>query len=112
MSEQSCSILKNIVYHHHERWDGNGYPDRIAEDQIPIEARIVSVADVFDALSSKRVYKKQWSFEESMNYLEDKAGSQFDPACVRVFVEQAQEVRHIMEKFRDRPEEVLQSAVA
>lgn len=75
-------MLKNIIACHHERFDGNGYPQGLAGEAIPLEARIVAVADVFDALTSERPYKQAWAFESAIEYIEEHAGSQFDPACV------------------------------
>ncbi len=75
-------MLRNIVGCHHECYDGSGYPNQLSGADIPIEARIVAVADVFDALTSTRPYKPAWSFEQTYNYLKQGAGKQFDPVCV------------------------------
>ena len=74
-----------IANSHHERWDGTGYPHRIAGANIPLAARITSVADVFDALISERCYKKAWSLEEARAEIVRGAGTQFDPTCVAAF---------------------------
>lgn len=71
-----------IIRWHHEKWDGTGYPDRLAGEQIPLLARIVAVADVYDALTSTRSYRKAMSQAEAMDILHKSAGSHFDPACV------------------------------
>lgn len=71
-----------IALNHHERYDGKGYPQGLSGGDIPIEARIVAVADVFDALSSKRVYKDAWSIDQTVQHLVDSRGLHFDPACV------------------------------
>ena len=71
-----------IAESHHERWDGSGYPYGLQGDQIPLSARVVAVADVFDALTSKRVYKEAYSFEEAFNMLLEGGGSHFDPAII------------------------------
>lgn len=76
-----------VARHHHERWDGNGYPDGLRGDTIPLAARIVSVADVFDALTSKRPYKEAWSSERGIAAVERGAGGQFDPTVVAAFRE-------------------------
>jgi len=74
-----------VAREHHERWDGNGYPDGKKGDQISLAARIVSVADVFDALTSKRPYKDAWSVDEGMASIKAGAGAQFDPDVVAAF---------------------------
>ncbi|MCG8325985.1 MAG: response regulator [Thiotrichales bacterium] len=76
-----------IALNHHEQFDGNGYPDGLSSQQIPLEARIVAVADVFDALTSVRAYKKAWSIEKSLQYIKDVRGNQLDPECVDALVE-------------------------
>jgi two-component system, response regulator RpfG len=71
-----------IALHHQERYDGSGYPDGLAGDAIPLEARIVAVADVFDALISRRPYKPAWSLDATFDYIREQSGKLFDPACV------------------------------
>lgn len=75
----------HVARSHHERWDGRGYPDRLQEKQIPLEARIMAVADVYDALVSKRVYKQPMSFEQAEKIMREGMGSQFDPQLEAVF---------------------------
>lgn len=75
-----------IVYTHHERYDGNGYPQGLAGDEIPLGARIFSVVDAFDAMTSKRVYKKAMPFEEAVERIRESSGTQFDPVVVDTFV--------------------------
>ena len=75
----------NLARHHHERWDGKGYPDGLAGDKIPLEARIMAIADVYDALVSKRCYKEAFSFEEAGKIMLENMGSQFDPSMKAVF---------------------------
>ncbi len=74
-----------IALHHHERWDGCGYPDALAGDAIPEVARIVAVADVFDALTMKRPYKEPWSAERALATLHESAGSHFEPRLIELF---------------------------
>ena len=76
-----------IPYCHHERWDGAGYPQGLAGTEIPFHARLFSVVDVFDALTSDRPYRLAWSVEAALNYISAHSGSQFDPEVVRVFRE-------------------------
>ena len=70
-----------IALNHHEKFDGTGYPNGLKGTQIPLVARIVAVADVFDALMSDRPYKKPWSMEMAIDYLKQQSGSHFDPQC-------------------------------
>ncbi len=81
-SNRLLHMAANIARHHHERWDGAGYPGGLQGEHIPIEARIVSVADVFDALRSERPYKHALSLEETMDAIRKGSGSQFDPQIV------------------------------
>jgi response regulator RpfG family c-di-GMP phosphodiesterase len=86
---------KNLATYHHERWDGKGYPSGKAGEEIPLSARVMAVADVFDALVSKRSYKEPFTFEKSMEIIKEGAGTQFDPQIALIFVEAADEVREI-----------------
>jgi putative nucleotidyltransferase with HDIG domain len=72
----------SIIRSHHEKWDGSGYPDGLKENDIPFFARIVAVADVYDALTSERSYRKAWTHSEAMKYLTENKGTHFDPKCV------------------------------
>ncbi len=76
-----------IPYSHHERWDGSGYPQGLAEEEIPFEARIFTVVDVWDALRSDRPYRQAWSAEKTLAYIREQAGKQFDPRVVDAFLE-------------------------
>lgn len=80
-----------IAYHHHEKWDGTGYPQGIQGDDIHIYGRIVALADVFDALTHKRRYKEAWSIEESVDYIIKLKGKQFDPFLIDIFTEHLDE---------------------
>jgi putative two-component system response regulator len=86
---------KQVAYYHHERWDGTGYPHGLAEDDIPLVARIVAVADVYDALTSKRPYKQPMSHMESKAIIVAGTGSQFDPQIVDVFLRHEDEFQVI-----------------
>ena len=72
-------IAENVAHYHHEWVDGNGYPDGLVGDEIPLEARIMAIADVYDALVSKRVYKDEYSFEKADSIILEGMGRQFDP---------------------------------
>ncbi len=76
------------VLHHHERWDGSGYPDRLRGEEIPLGARIILVADAFDAMTSERVYREPLSHHDAVAELERCAGTQFDPLVVEAFSEE------------------------
>lgn len=78
-------MAATIASSHHERWDGRGYPNKLAGEDIPLEGRIAAVADVFDALCSPRPYKAAWPLERAREEIQQGAGSQFDPACVAAF---------------------------
>ena len=79
-------LAAQVALRHHERWDGSGYPDGLAGEAIPQSARIVAVADVFDALTMKRPYKEIWSIERTLATLEEGKGSHFDPKLVELFI--------------------------
>lgn len=99
LENAKSSVLQkayNIAYAHHERYDGKGYPRKLSGDEIPLEARIVSLADVFDALTSKRVYKPGWSLDETLDYIRAQSGTQFDPNVVTVFFRGLPEIEKIL----------------
>ncbi|MEM1098711.1 MAG: HD domain-containing phosphohydrolase [Planctomycetota bacterium] len=79
-------LARVIARHHHENFDGTGYPDRLAEEDIPLPARIVHAVDVYDALRSRRIYKDPWSDRDTLKLLEDQAGTAFDPQVVDAFL--------------------------
>ena len=80
------TIAENVAHYHHERVDGSGYPEGLKGDEIPLEARIMAIADVYDALVSKRVYKESFSFEEADRIILDGMGTQFDPALEKYYI--------------------------
>ena len=79
------TILSGILYHH-ERWDGTGYPERLKGEEIPLNARIICVADVYDALAADRPYRKAWSREQALAFFEEQKGKMFDPHLVDIFI--------------------------
>jgi two-component system, response regulator RpfG len=97
--------LLHIARHHHERWDGKGYPDGLSGERIPAEARIIKVADVFDALTCRRCYKEPWPMERAAEFLREGAGTQFDPQCVELFLARIDEIVGIMNRFADESSE-------
>lgn len=88
-------LAAEIAASHHERFDGTGYPNRLKGEEIPLGGRIVAVADVFDAVTSERPYKRAWPIERARAHLEAEAASHFDPACVEAFLSRWSDVRRI-----------------
>jgi len=100
-----------IAYYHHEKFNGKGYPFGLAGEQIPLSARIVAVADVYDALTSKRVYKAALSHQEAAGILREDAGTHFDPEVVEAFFSQEREFERLAVELADRIEDKTQPAV-
>ena len=94
-------VAAEIAYTHHEKWDGSGYPRGLAGTDIPQFGRIVAVADVFDALTSERPYKKAWTLEEACSHLRNGSGHHFDPECVTAFFHDLDQVLAIRQRFSD-----------
>lgn len=90
---------KQMAHYHHEKWDGTGYPLKLRGEQIPLSARVMAVADVFDALMSKRSYKPPFSYEDAVKIITDGSGTHFDPKVVAAFVAAIDEVKAVCEKF-------------
>ncbi|MCV2361076.1 HD domain-containing protein [Paucibacter sp. TC2R-5] len=104
LKDSSSLVLQTgaaIALGHHEKFDGSGYPQGLAGEAIPIFSRIVAVADVFDALTSERPYKKAWSLEQAADHLKAHRGSHFDPVCVDSFFERWEQVLEIRQRFKD-----------
>ncbi|MES9885021.1 MAG: two-component system response regulator [Sedimenticola sp.] len=99
------TLSRSIALNHHERWNGEGYPNGIAGEDIPLEARIVAIADVFDALTSERPYKGAWVAEKAIETIEKEAGHHFDPHLVSVFMEALPKILAIMAKYAEDPSE-------
>jgi HD-GYP domain-containing protein (c-di-GMP phosphodiesterase class II) len=88
-------LARNIALAHHEHWDGTGYPHGLKGEEIPLEARIVSVVDVFDALTTRRVYKGAWTMDETFKYMMDQSGRLFDPSVVESFLKARDQVSEL-----------------
>ncbi len=98
LADSNCELIQlgaQIAAGHHERWDGAGYPSGLRADEIPVAARVVAVADVFDALTTRRPYKEPMPLDEARTYLVENQGRQFDPACVEAFLSRWDEVMEI-----------------
>jgi len=109
LNGSSSKVLQtgaDIALGHHEKFDGSGYPSGLVGEAIPIFSRIVAVADVFDALTSERPYKKAWSLEDSINFLKTNSGTHFDPLCVDAFLADWAAVLEIKKRFQDEDESV------
>tara|TARA_R110001592_G_scaffold963_1_gene5592 strand:- start:17409 stop:18545 length:1137 start_codon:yes stop_codon:yes gene_type:complete len=100
-SVNHIDILKNIAQCHHEACDGSGYPQGLTKENIPIEARIVAVADIFDALTSTRPYKEAWSNDKAFEAIKNMAGTKLDEECVNALIKNREEVELIQEQFKE-----------
>ena len=105
--EGYLKLARIIALTHHERWDGTGYPKGLKGREIPLSGRIVAVADVFDALISKRPYKEPFSVEKSFEIIKEEKGFHFDPDIVDAFFDIKDEILAIKEKFKDTQESLL-----
>ncbi|MDD4908304.1 MAG: HD domain-containing protein [Candidatus Omnitrophica bacterium] len=94
-------VARTISMTHHERFDGTGYPNGLRGADIPLFGRIVSVADVFDALTSKRPYKEAYGFDEAVELIKEGSGTQFDPAVVRAFLKRIEKIKQIWQATQD-----------
>ena len=87
MTTPQLSHIADHILYHHERWDGKGYPAKLKGEEIPLLARILSVADAFDAMTEDRIYRRALSREEAIKEIKDNAGSQFDPKIAQIFID-------------------------
>lgn len=99
--ESYLKEARNMAAYHHERWDGKGYPEGLHGEVIPLSARVMAIADVFDALASPRVYKPAFPLEKALAIIEEGAGTQFDPKCVEVFMDNLPEVKKVLRKYQE-----------
>jgi len=91
---------KVLAHRHHEKWDGTGYPDQLKGEEIPLQARMMSIADVYDALVSERPYKKAFTHEEAMKSVAEGRGTQFDPNLVDIFLTLSDKIKEIGEGMK------------
>lgn len=106
------AVAKEIARWHHEKWDGSGYPDGLAGDAIPIPARLMALADVFDALASRRIYKAAMTFDEAVKLISDGAGQHFDPDVVDAFLANQDTFHEILERYADGDESLEHKLIA
>lgn len=106
IGEHDEGVLK-MAYHialsHHEKWDGSGYPQGLKGDEIPHAAHVVALADVFDALTSDRPYKKAWPLEETFDYISGQSGKHFSPELIEIFMQARPEIERIYARWTDNP---------
>lgn len=95
------ALASQIALTHHEKYDGSGYPNGLRGEDIPLVGRIVAIADVFDALTSKRPYKKAWTEDEALTFLREQKGRHFDPALVDLFLEKMPAVRAVQQRWAE-----------
>ncbi len=108
LGEQDSEIMtmaRDIALNHHEKWDGSGYPSGLVGEDIPIVGRICAIADVFDALTSERVYKPAWTIEDTVKYINESSGSHFDPTLVGHFNDVIDEISRIRREYPDEEEQ-------
>ena len=103
---QVFQLAAEVALYHHEKWDGSGYPAGLAGEAIPQSARLVALADVFDALSMQRPYKEAWPVDKIVAYVDDRSGSDFDPALVAVFHRTLPELLDIPQTWDARDSEL------
>lgn len=101
--DELLSIARTVVLSHHEKWDGTGYPLNLKGENIPLVGRIVAIADVFDALGSARPYKAAWPIDQAVKFIEDNAGSHFDPHLVPAFLSALPAMLKVRETYTEKP---------
>jgi putative two-component system response regulator len=99
-------MAREICLYHHEKYDGSGYPHQLKGDDIPLSARIVAIADVFDALTSARPYKKAWTVDDALAFIEEQSGVHFDPKLTGPFKNCLAKISEVMDKYGDQHEDV------
>ncbi|MCO7226902.1 two-component system response regulator [Pleionea sp. CnH1-48] len=99
------TMARTVALTHHEKWDGSGYPRGLAGKEIPLEGRIVAVADVFDALTTQRPYKSAWPLEQALDYLKEQKGQHFDPELINVFMDNLPDILDIKRRWAEKETE-------
>ncbi len=94
-------LAREIALAHHEKWDGSGYPRGLAGEAIPLSARIVAIADVFDALTTRRPYKEPWPVQAALDHIAAQAGQHFDPALVLLFAPLLPQLLEVRARWAD-----------
>lgn len=103
-TEEDMDIAEQIALYHHEKWDGSGYPKQLQEEEIPLCARIMAIADVFDALISRRCYKEAYTTDEAFSIIKDSKERHFDPKITDVFLKNRAAIEEIIKQFNDLEE--------
>lgn len=98
-NDEFIELARNVAHYHHEKWDGSGYPEGRAGEDIPLEARMMALADVFDALVSKRCYKEAYSYDTAFGIIQDSLGTHFDPFLGKVFLECRSELEALYNEY-------------
>ena len=94
-------VAENVAHYHHEKWNGSGYPAKLKENEIPLSARIMAIADVFDALVSPRCYKAPFPAEKAFAIIQEDSGTHFDPILAQEFLKIKEPVLKIMHELAD-----------
>lgn len=113
LGDHNSEIMKTskvIAISHHEKWDGSGYPNKLKGDEIPISGRVVAIADVFDALTTERPYKKAWTVKDAVKLLDENSGSHFDPNLVPLFHEVLPSILDIKDTYAESTAEISSGA--
>jgi putative two-component system response regulator len=100
-SSDLMMMAHKIALTHHEKWNGQGYPNSLKGEEIPLIGRIAALADVFDALTSERAYKKSWPIDDAVTYIKDQRGLNFDPVLVDLFIQNIEEIKKIKREFEE-----------
>lgn len=94
-------MARNVALHHHEKWDGTGYPNQLSGEDITLEARITAIADVFDALTTVRPYKEAWPITKAIDYIVNQSGKHFEPALVEAFEKCLPQIKEVYTRWKD-----------